>query len=210
MLQRSLFSSSTTSATTSASTSFSTTTGLNFSFLSCSSQLSIAARFNRVFSLPPQRHRRSHTHLTLNYHNSNFLGGRTAYFRYHGKPLGKKHGAEWKKHRPTVDYNIDVWAAQQTLRKKWKGRDYRVVELPFEAAPAQLQKVIPEEYTELPMMSDPANGDFSNIRRKTFAQEDLQEALFGKRVLPNSVERNVSDVKLDSFFSNSGFEGTPR
>lgn len=206
MLQRSLF-----------STSFSPSsflllqpTSTSLSAAALAPSLSAAARFSRVFSLPPRRHRRSHTHLNLNAHNSNYLNGRTAHFRFNGRSPHRRHGAEWKKHRPTIEYNIDVWNAQQTSRKKWKGRDFRVVELPFEAAPAMLQKVIPEEYTELPMMSDPANGDFSNIRRKTFAQEDLQEALFGKKVLPSLVERNISDVKLDSFFSNSGFEGTPR
>lgn len=113
---------------------------------------------------------------------------------------------------PTLQYNVDVWNAQQTLRKKWKGRNWRVVELPFEKAPALLQKVVPEEYTELPMMADPKNGDFSNIRRKTFAQEDLQEALFGteKKVLPTLVDRKVSSVTLDSFFSNIGSEGAVR
>ena len=84
--------------------------------------------------------------------------------------------------------------------------------MPFQKAPAILQKVIPEEYTELPMMADPKNGDFSNIRRKTFSQEDLQESLFGteKKILPTPVERKVSSVTLDSFFSNSGSEGAAR
>lgn len=149
----------------------------------------------------------------MNNHNSNYFGGRLGSFRVNGSNNTlQKMGNFWRKHMPTQQYNVDVWNAQQTLRKKWKGRNWRVVEMPFEKAPALLQKVIPEEYTELPMMSDPKNGDFSNIRRKTFAQEELQDILFGtdRKVLPTPVERKLSSVALDSFFSNSGSEGAVR
>lgn len=173
--------------------------------------LASATRAYRNFGLPKPSHRKVHSHLSLNSHNANYLGGRTAVFRFHGATKAK-HGAEWKRHEPTVRYNIDVWNSQQTVRRQWKGRNWRVVELPFEKAPAVMQKVIPEEYTEMPMMADPAKGDFSNIRRKTFAQEDLQEVLFGTgiKVLPSLVERGGSSVKLDSFFSCCGSEGAPR
>lgn len=167
----------------------------------------------RSFNVLPREHRRAHTHLTISTHNSNYFGGRYANFRLpHSYNNPKKTGMTWRKHLPTLQYNVDVWSAQQTLRKKWKGRNWRIVEMPFEKAPALLQKVIPEEYTELPIMADPRNGDYSNIRRKTFSQEELQEILFGtdKKVLPMPVERKISTVTLDSFFSNSGSEGAVR
>ena len=82
--------------------------------------------------------------------------------------------------------------------------------MPFEKAPKVLQKIIPEQYTELPMMADPKNGDYSNIRRKTFAHEELQEALYERQVLPMPVKRSVSSVTLDSFFSNSSADAAPR
>lgn len=164
----------------------------------------------RQFNMLARAHKRNHSQITLNSHNSNFFGGRLSAFRYEGRSSHLKKGPEFTKHMPTMQYNIDVWSAQQSLRKKWKGRNWRVVEMPFEKAPKVLQRVIPEQYTELPVMADPANGDYSNIRRKTFSQEELQEALFERQVLPMPVVRNVSKVTLDSFFSDSASAAAPR
>ena len=114
-------------------------------------------------------------------------------------------GAEWKRDIPSMQYNVDVWTAQQTLRKQWKGRDWDVFELPFEKAPTLLQRVIPEIHTEAPVMSDPANGDFSNIRAKVFDREELQDVLypdFETKPYPK-IEKPKKDSKitLDSFFT---------
>lgn len=172
----------------------------------------------RNFELLARRHRRSHTHLTLPSHHSSYWGGRTAHFRVPQKSAKrfKENAPQWKLDQPTMQFNVDVWAGQQSLRRKWKGREWRVVELPFERAPAVLQRVIPELHSELPVMADPKTGDYTNIRAKTFAVEDpaLQETVYGSQQLPLPVKRSprgsTGGVTLDSFFSTAAEVGTPR
>ncbi|CAJ1986801.1 mitoribosomal protein mS69 [Leishmania donovani] len=131
-----------------------------------------------IFDHPPFSYRRQHTFNTLPMHDANRFGGRTAYLREIGPIDHKKKGRLFKRDLPTLQFNVDVWCAQQTLRKQWKGRDWDVVEMPFEMAPKELQRVVPEKYTDVPMMADPARHDYMNIRRKVFDREDMQDALF--------------------------------
>jgi hypothetical protein len=139
------------------------------------------------FDHPPYADRQKHTYRTLPIHDSNYFGGRLANLREIGPVDGKKRGRLFKRNPEISQFNVDVWCAQQTLRKRWKQRDWEVVELPYSLAPAALQRVIPEVYTDVPQMVDPAGSDRSNIRSKVFALEDVQEAVFlGKQVMPSS------------------------
>ncbi|CCW63559.1 unnamed protein product [Phytomonas sp. EM1] len=137
-----------------------------------------------VFDHPPFSHRQQHTYNTLPLHDANRFGGRTAYFREIGPFDHKRKGRLFKRDLRTLQYNVDTWCAQSTLRKKWKGRDWEVVELPFNLAPTELQRVIPEQYTDVPQMTQPAVGDYSNIRSKVYDREELQDVLFGGKAHP--------------------------
>jgi hypothetical protein len=151
----------------------------------------------------PTSHSRRHNHKTLPMDDANRFGGRSASLREPGKFDHKKRGARWKLDPELQQYNIDVWCAQQTLRKKWKARDWEVVELPFEHAPAALQQVIPELHTELPTMAAPAAGDYGNVRAKVYDREELQDVLFPRtETKPYPALRRVdkSAATLDSFF----------
>nr|CAJ2468530.1 unnamed protein product [Leishmania braziliensis] len=131
-----------------------------------------------VFDHPPFSYRHQHTFNTLPMHDANRFGGRTAYLREIGPIDHKKKGRLFKRDLATLQFNVDVWCAQQSLRKQWKGRDWDVVEMPFELAPKELQRVVPEKYTDVPMMTDPVHHDYMNIRRKVFDREALQGALY--------------------------------
>ncbi|KAG5485703.1 hypothetical protein LSCM4_06661 [Leishmania orientalis] len=130
------------------------------------------------FDHPSFSYRHQHTFNTLPMHDANRFGGRTAYLREIGPIDHKKKGRLFKRDPATLQFNVDVWCAQQTLRKQWKGRDWDMVEMPFELAPKELQRVVPEKYTDVPMMTDPARHDYMNIRRKVFDREALQGALY--------------------------------
>ncbi|ORC86927.1 uncharacterized protein TM35_000252230 [Trypanosoma theileri] len=140
---------------------------------------STAAVSTGVFDHGPFQHRSRHSFNTIPLHDANRLGGRTAYLREIGPVNQKTRGRRFKKDPRTVQFNVDVWCAQQTLRKRWKQRDWEVVEVPFRHAPAEQQRVVPELYTDVPMMTDPARQDYSNIRSKVYDREALQHVLFG-------------------------------
>ncbi|EAN86104.1 hypothetical protein C3747_66g48 [Trypanosoma cruzi] len=140
---------------------------------------SLATISTGVFDHLPFQHRRQHAFNTLPLHDANHFGGRTAYLREIGPVNIKKSGRRFKKDLRTVQFNVDIWCAQQTLRKRWKQRDWEVIEVPFRLAPAEQQRVIPEMYTDVPPMTDPERHDFSNIRNKVYDREELQGVLFG-------------------------------
>jgi hypothetical protein len=135
----------------------------------------------RTFDHPEFAWRKRHHHMYLPMHDANRWGGRSAMLRQLKTPDQKRSSSRWKSDIDVLQYNVDVWCAQQTLRKKWKARDYEVVELPFQLAPKLLRRVVPELHTELPQMADPKNGDYQNIRAKVFDREahEMQRALFG-------------------------------
>ena len=154
------------------------------------------------FDQPPFTNRQKHTFKSAPVHSSNYFGGRTAQFREIGPIDGKKAGRKFKIEREITQYNVDIWCAQQTLRKQWKGRDWDVVEMPFELAPPTLQRVIPELHTDIPLPSDPKAGDYENVRSKVFDVEELQDKLFpgGQRVLPDiRPPPEDSKMTLDKF-----------
>lgn len=149
--------------------------------------------------------RRKHTHDSLPLDDANRLGGRTAYFRMPGKINMKKCGERFVRDPTVVGYNVDVWAAQQSLRKRWKGRDWEVVEVPFSEAPKVLQRVIPELYTELPKAVVTPEGK-RNVRDVVVDREDFQHVLYPRSsVPPYPAIRRESPVEkqsaLSSFFS---------
>ncbi|KEG10776.1 hypothetical protein DQ04_03301040 [Trypanosoma grayi] len=148
---------------------------------SCAAALhcSMAAISTGVFDHPSFECRQKHSFNTLPLHDANRFGGRTAYLREIGPVNQKKQGRRFKKDMRTVQFNVDVWCAQQTLRKKWKQRDWEVVEVPFRLSPKEQQRVVPELYTDVPQMTDPAHNDFSNIHSKVYDREELQADLFG-------------------------------
>jgi hypothetical protein len=149
--------------------------------------------------------RRKHDHRSLPIDDASFWGGRSAHMRYTGPQKGLG-GPKWMLDRSLEKYNIDVWLAQQTLRKKWKGRDWDVVELPFQHAPKELQQVIPEKHTELPRMVNASAGDCRNVRSVVYDRESLQEVLYPGRAKPypelRSQHPDEAKLALDSFFES--------
>lgn len=140
------------------------------------------------FDHPPYSARQRHTFRTLPIHDANYFGGRLANLREIGPVDGKKRGRLFKRNKDLAQFNVDVWCAQQTLRKRWKQRDWDVVELPFSIAPRELRRVLPELYTDIPQMVDASgNGDCSNVRSRVYPVEDLQnEIFFGGHAQPHS------------------------
>lgn len=106
-----------------------------------------------VVDHPPYRYRQRHTYRTLPLHDASRFGGRSSYLREIGPFDHKRKGRLFKRNAELSQWNVDVWAAQQTLRKKWKGRDWVVMEVPFLCSPRALQRVIPEMFTDLPPLS---------------------------------------------------------
>ncbi|CAD2222594.1 hypothetical protein AGDE_01115 [Angomonas deanei] len=153
-----------------------------------------------VFEHPPFKYRKRHAFNTLPVHDANRFGGRSAYLREIGPFDHKKKGRQFKRDPGTVQFNVDVWSAQQTLRKQWKKRDWTVVELPFALAPKEMQRVIPELYTDVPIPTNSAKGDYSNLRSKVYDRETLQEALYsGARPYPEIVRVDQKALTLDKF-----------
>lgn len=164
---------------------------------------------------PPFTHRMRHTYRTLPLHDANKFGGRTAYLREIGPFDAKKRGRLFKKQIEIVQWNVDMWCAQQSLRKRWKQRDWVVLELPFQLSPPRLQRVIPEIYTDVPLglssmgaiegeHTDPNPPDryarlqSNNVRQAVFDVEDVQAVLFGGvKPYPNLCRRRESPSTLD-------------
>lgn len=158
------------------------------------------------FSVQKPSSRRRHTARTLPLHDSNRFGGRLAYMRMPSTKTKKYSGERWTFDERLLQYNTDMWVAQQTLRRQWKSRDWDVVELPFALAPQELRQVIPELHTEFPKSVDARNGKYGNVRDVVVPCEDLQDALFPRsEVKPYPTVFTPRDVPtrgatLDSFF----------
>ena len=130
------------------------------------------------FAHRPFLFRNMHQHSSMPIHDSNYFGGRSAFLREIGPINAKKRGRKFKKEITICQFNVDIWCAQQTLRKRWKQRDWDVHEIPFRLAPKDLQRVIPDMYTDVPQLTDRANGDWSNIRNKVYDRESLAGFLY--------------------------------
>lgn len=152
-----------------------------------------------VFDHPKTSFSRKHTFNTLPIHDANNFGGRVAQLREIGPVNIKKKGRAYKKDKELSQFDVDVWCAQQTLRKRWKGRDWDVVEMPFQLAPKELQRVIPELYTDVPQPVDAKGNDYQNVRSKVFDVEELQQELFGGTPFPHLRKVNASAQTLDKF-----------
>ncbi|CBH13493.1 hypothetical protein, conserved [Trypanosoma brucei gambiense DAL972] len=176
--------------------------GLFLSHPSSALQCSVAVVSTGEFDHPPFQFRQRHTFNTTPLHDANRFGGRTAYLREIGPVNIKKQGRRFKKDPRTVQFNVDVWCAQQTLRKRWKQRDWEVIEIPFRLVPREQQRVIPELYTDIPQMTDPARNDFSNIRNKVYDREELQGVLFpaaGTMLYPPLQRVDKQAMTLDKY-----------
>lgn len=66
---------------------------------------------SNVFDHPPFTYRKRHTFNTLPMHDANKFGGRSAYLRQIGPIDHKKAGRLFKRDLPTLQFNVDVWAA---------------------------------------------------------------------------------------------------
>ncbi|EPY29730.1 hypothetical protein AGDE_05298 [Angomonas deanei] len=63
-----------------------------------------------------------------------------------------------------------------------------------------MQRVIPELYTDVPIPTNSAKGDYSNLRSKVYDRETLQEALYsGARPYPEIVRVDQKALTLDKF-----------
>mmetsp|Transcript_27516 Transcript_27516/g.31712 ORF Transcript_27516/g.31712 Transcript_27516/m.31712 type:complete len:189 (-) Transcript_27516:82-648(-) len=155
------------------------------------------------FDHPPYSFRQRHTFQTLPIHDANYFGGRTAQLREIGPVNSMRRGRQFKRNKELAQYNVDIWCAQQTLRKRWKSRDWEVMELPFPLAPRELQRVMPEMYTDVPQPVDGFGGkDMSNVRSKVFDVETLQHVVYGARspLLTTAIRRVHKDaLTLDKF-----------
>lgn len=160
------------------------------------------ATASTTFDHPKYQYRQRHTYNSLPLHDANRFGGRTAYLREIGPIDHKRQGRLFKRQHEIAQWNVEMWCAQQTLRKRWKGRDWVVVEMPFAACPPVLQRVLPEVYTDIPVgveieesqekdhlrrkYKPPENRFYrhqtKNIRQKVFDLEELQTSLFGTSI----------------------------
>lgn len=153
------------------------------------------------FDHPRFSFRQRHTYHTLPMHDANKFGGRTAYLREIGPFDHKRKGRLFKRNLEISQWNVDVWCAQQTLRKKWKARDWEVIEVPFALAPPEMQCVIPEAYTDLPVaVAASGSAGACNLRRKVYDREQLQEMLYGQspyQPIIRTQEGGKHDATLD-------------
>lgn len=153
------------------------------------------------FEHPKYSGRQRHSYNTLPTHDANYMGGRLAQLREIGPINAKVRSRLFKRTPELSQYSVDIWCAQQTLRKRWKARDWDVVELPFCAAPKVLQRVIPELYTDVPQMADPANGDRRNLHHRVFDAEELQHIIMSESRMdaaPATLVSRLQVVKRDS------------
>ena len=168
-------------------------------------QRRFAHTHHRYALRPTQGVEQKHDHVQLPLHHSSFFNGRLAHMRV---PMQRKMvGRLWRRDRGVVQYNVDVWIAQETLRRQTKARDWEVVEVPYRLAPAELQRVIPEKHTELPQMVDAGRGDGRNVRNLVFDREAMQDVLYSKHAEKpyptiRRVERSPGSATLDTFFSH--------
>ena len=160
----------------------------------------------REFDPQPRLHRQFAMYKRLPSNYTSRFGGRLSRLRTGVQARGPGNFAkkvpDWKKDEPLRRYNIDVWWAQETLRREWKGRDFDVYELPFALAPAALRRVIPQRYTEPFVPRDAARGDLRDVTEATFPVEELQAALFPGATppYPAPLARKPTDLAIDRFF----------
>eukprot|EP00759_Apiculatamorpha_spiralis_P040715 PhF_6_TR39591/c0_g1_i1/m.58672 len=108
------------------------------------------------------------------YHEPQKFGGRIAHVKQY---VTVKHGSGtlWKKDPKMRERVLAVFEAQQFSRREWKSRDYDVYELPYEFAPKEMQRVIPDLYTEIPIRAN----DGTNLRQKVYDRETMASVLYG-------------------------------
>eukprot|EP00758_Cryptobia_borreli_P001734 Tbor_TRINITY_DN2488_c0_g2::TRINITY_DN2488_c0_g2_i2::g.2643::m.2643 len=134
------------------------------------------------------------THMTLSERTPQLFGGRLASMRQY-KNNRKVRGRTFTKDPKIVQFNVDVWNAQQTLRRKWKKRDWEVVEVPYEIAPPALQRVIPDIYTDVPLID--TDGDVSkNIFSRDYVNNNNTALNSSNRAI-NKNSRNIRDMVFD-------------
>jgi hypothetical protein len=90
----------------------------------------------------------------------------------------KKKGRRFKKELSVCQFNVDIWCAQQTLRKRWKQRDWDVHEVPFTLAPRVLQRVIPEMHTAVPAGLDHSLRSYVNLHSTIIDREEITTVLY--------------------------------
>ena len=150
--------------------------------------------------------RRYNSHTSTPIWSSQRFGGRWAAFRVKAPAKRMFVKRTFTQDPMIIQFQADVWNAQQTLRKKWKGRDFEVVELPYSLAPAALKGVIPDIHTGAPKCTDELRGDFSNIQNKVFDREEVQQVMYSKvgeaqqqQPYPTLLKPTASPMTLDNF-----------
>lgn len=150
--------------------------------------------------------RRFNSHISAPIWSSQRFGGRWAAFRVKAPAKRAFVKKTFTQDPQIIQFQADVWNAQQTLRKKWKGRDFEVVELPFALAPAALRGVIPDIHTGAPRCTDELRGDYSNIQNKVFDREEVQQVMYSKageaqqqQPYPTLLKPTTSPMTLDNF-----------
>eukprot|EP00760_Papus_ankaliazontas_P029542 PhM_4_TR4282/c0_g1_i1/m.93371 len=119
--------------------------------------------------------RRHYSFLKTPRHEPQKYGGRIVHVKQSGTTeMGK--GLMWKRSAALQNRALAVFEAQEFSRRHWKSRDYDVVELPYELAPAELQRVLPEPYTEN-LIRD-ARG--TNLRRRVFTRDEVGAVVYGE------------------------------
>ena len=121
---------------------------------------------HRPFNIEPPAWRKLHTYNQLSPNSSTRFGGRLKRFRQARQTApvhpGRAYPLQpWKRQPHMIQYNVDVWWAQETLRREWKGREFDVYEVPYQqlammtSSEGQQQRqqhpllrVVPHPYTE--------------------------------------------------------------
>lgn len=156
------------------------------------------------FSTPTTLNRQGNSHISLPIRSSQRYGGRWAAFRVKAPAKRMFVKKMFTQDPKVVQFQADVWNAQQTLRRKWKSRDFEVVEMPFSLAPPTLRGVIPDIHTDAPQPLNEKSGDYSNANSKVFDREELQQVMYsssdsGVQPYPKLLKPVVTPMTLDSF-----------
>ena len=115
--------------------------------------------------------KRHFTYMKFPRHERSRFGGRAVRVSSTGQ-LAPQHLRDPR----TKTRMLAVYEAQEFSRRRWKGRDYEVYELPFSLAPKELQRVVPELHTECPLR---AGTDGTNLRHKVYERSALPAEVFG-------------------------------
>ena len=127
-------------------------------------------------------------------HESQRFGGRACRIRQ-SMPLAHGAGLQHLKYPEIKEQILSVYEAQERSRREWKSRDYDIYEMPFSLAPRELQRVIPEPYTELPLRASTG----ALLSHVIFEREVVAKELFPDQLISTFPKPDPANPTLDEF-----------